>query len=471
MTTMLRRLLERSVTRRLMVALLLAYVLTWGVMVVISDFSLSAVGSGDFDKEMESVGGVAAQALEDRTRPAEAVLHGLALKIVADGARVGAEGGFEAFHVHDATGRLLLAGGSPLPALADDGREGFFQVGERPKLLHVYRRWAADRTRRIDVIQSATARTEMLRFGLSSPVTLAQLLVGFPLLLLPVWLAVRTGLRPLLRLSQDLAARPPGDLRPLDENQPYRELRPVVRELNETLARLQALLQRERAFLADAAHELRTPLAVIAAQCDTLKRSRDPAACALAAQRLERGLARAMRLVNQLLALARLESNVEHRRSGVDVADIVRDCLAMHADDAQARDIELSYAGPDSLPMESVEHALESVLHNLVGNAIRYGRPRGRVEVNLTAPGDRSGEYALEVSDDGPGIAPAERAHVFERFWRGAAAASNASGSGLGLAIVQAAARQLGARIDLAQGLKGGPAPQGLSVTLRWRSG
>jgi len=459
----LRGLLERSVTRRLVVALLLAYVLTWGAMVVISDFSLSAVGSGEFDKEMEGVGGVVAQALEDPARPAEAVLRGLALKIVADGARVGAEGGFEAFHVHDAAGRLLVEGGRPLPALSDDGRNGFFQVGEGSARLHVYRRWAADGTRRIDVVQSAGTRAAMLRYGLSSPVTVAQLLIGFPMLLLPTWLAVRTGLRPLLRLSRELAGRPPGDLRPMKEDQPYRELRPVVRELNETLARLQALLQRERAFLADAAHELRTPLAVIAAQCDTLKQSADAAACALAAQRLERGLARAMRLVNQLLALARLEADVEHRREPVDVADVVRDCLAMHADAAQARDIELAYAGPDRLPMVSVEHALESVLHNLIGNAIRYGRPGGQVEVRLRQQDD--GVCVLDVADDGPGIALEDRARMFERFRRGESSGS-LTGTGLGLAIVQAAARQLDARIEVAGGLGG----TGLRVSLHWEA-
>jgi two-component system sensor histidine kinase QseC len=113
------------------------------------------------------------------------------------------------------------------------------------------------------------------------------------------------------------------------------------------------------------------------------------------------------------------------------------------------------------------------VLHNLVGNAIRYGRPDGRVEVSLAVPDDGSDECVLEVSDDGPGIAPAERALVFERFRRGAAAASpsSASGSGLGLAIVQAAARQLGARIELGDGLRDGPARHGLAVTLRWRAG
>lgn len=468
------RLTSPSITRRLLLALLVAYMLAWGTMLVLAHISMVATGSGEFDKEMRSVGEVVEQVLADPTLPAGTALHGAALKIAADGQRVGADGGYLGFQVHDATGRLIERGGSEAAPLADDGREGFFVVGDGPAAQHVYRRWTADHTRRIDVQQSVAARDQVLGAGLSSAVTVAQLLIGFPVLLLPVWLAVRTGLRPLLSLSQDLAMRSPADLQPVRVAQPYRELRPVVDELNGTLARLQTLLQRERAFLADAAHELRTPLAVIAAQCDTLKRSRDDAERDAAAQRLERGVARSMRLVNQLLALARLEAGVEQRLERVDLADVARDCLALHADEAQARGIELGYAGPDSLPVHSPGHAVETVLHNLVGNAIRYGRPDGHVEVRLTAPEGRDGECVLEVSDDGPGIAPAERAQVFERFRRGAAAASasNASGSGLGLAIVQAAARQLGARIELGDGLHDDTqheaAPRGLSVTLRW---
>lgn len=471
---MMGRLTTPSITRRLLLALLVAYVLAWGTMLVLAHISMVATGSGEFDKEMRSVGEVVEQVLADATLPTDAALHGAALKIAADGQRVGAEGGYLGFQVHDAAGRLVARGGSEAAPLADDGRQGFFVVGEGPDAQHVYRRWTADHARRIDVQQSVAARDQVLGAGLSSAVTVAQLLIGFPVLLLPVWFAVRTGLRPLLGLSQDLAARSPADLQPVRVAQPYRELRPVVDELNGTLARLQALLQRERAFLADAAHELRTPLAVIAAQCDTLKRSRDAAERDAATQRLERGVARSMRLVNQLLALARLEAGVEQRLERIDLADVARDCLALHADEAQARGIELGYAGPDSLPVHSPGHAVETVLHNLVGNAIRYGRPDGRVEVSLAMPADGSGECVLEVSDDGPGIAPAERGHVFERFRRGAAAtsASNGSGSGLGLAIVQAAARQLGARIELGDGLsddtQAGSSRHGLSVTLRW---
>jgi signal transduction histidine kinase len=458
-----------SITRRLMLALLLAYVLAWGAMLVLAHISMVATGSGEFDKDMRSVGEVVEQVLADAALPMDAALRGVALKIAADGQRVGAEAGYLGFRVYDAAGRLLARGGSEAAPLPDDGRSGFFVVGDGSDAQHVYRHWTADHARRIDVQQSVSARNQVLGAGLSSAVTVAQLLVGFPVLLLPVWLAVRTGLRPLLQLSQDLAARQPADLRPVVVPRTYRELRPVVDELNGTLARLQALLQRERAFLADAAHELRTPLAVIAAQADTLKRSRDADEREAAAQRLERGLARAMRLVNQLLALARLEAGVEHRMERIDLADVARDCLALHADEAQARQIELGYAGPDSLPLDSPGHALETVLHNLIGNAIRYGRTPGRVDVTLTRHDD--GDCVLDVSDDGPGIAPDDRAHVFERFRRGAASATAASGSGLGLAIVQAAARQLGAHIELKEGLRNDAGGHGLSVTLRWRAG
>jgi len=466
---MMRGLTTPSITRRLLLALLAAYVLALVMMLVLAHISMVATGSGEFDKEMRSVGEVVEQVVADAALPVDAALHGVALKIAADGQRVGAERGYLAFRVHDAAGRLLAQGGSDVPALADDGRLGFFVVGEGPQAQHVYRRWTADHARRIDVQQSVAARDQVLSAGLSSAVTVAQLLIGFPVLLLPVWLAVRTGLRPLLSLSQDLAARSPADLQPVRVEQPYRELRPVVDELNGTLARMQALLQHERAFLADAAHELRTPLAVIAAQCDTLKRSRDDHERDAAAQRLDRGLARSMRLVNQLLALARLEAGVEHRMERIDLADMARDCLAMHADEAQARGIELGYAGPDSLPIDSPGHAVETVLHNLVGNAIRYGHPQGRVEVSLAL--HDNGDCVLDVSDDGPGIAVIDRDHVFERFRRGSASATAASGSGLGLAIVQAAARQLGAHIALKDGLPNGAGGHGLSVTLRWRAG
>lgn len=293
----------------------------------------------------------------------------------------------------------------------------------------------------------------------SSEGLLQPLLVAFPLVLLPVWLAVHTGLRPLRQLSRELAQRQGGNLEPLAVTAPHAELAPVVRELNATLARLRALLQRERNFLADAAHELRTPLAVIGAQRDLLQHSDSAEERRAAAARLDVGIARAGRLVGQLLALARFDADLAHDSVALDLADIARDCLAAHAALAAERGIDLSYAGPDQLPSHGPLQVFESITDNLVGNAIRYGRAGGRVELRLSR---QDGCLRLEVRDDGPGIAPSLRDTLFERFVRGPD--TGASGSGLGLAVVRSAARRVGAQVEVGAGMGG----QGVSFSVQW---
>jgi len=364
--------------------------------------------------------------------------------------------------VTDARGGRVARGDEAPDVDADPAApDGFTDIGLDGRAHRLLRRWTPDRAYRVDVTQSIASREHTFDAVMFSGDGLRPLLVGVPLLLLPVWLAVHTGLRPLRRLSREIADRSPSDLRPLAVPAEYRELAPVVTELNATLARLQGLLDRERAFLADAAHELRTPLAVVSVQCDTLIQSRAPEDRDAAASCLRQGLARANRLVGQLLALARLEAGRPVAPAPVDVADVVRDTLAALAPAADVSGIELAYAGPDHHVLSCAPEALESVLDNLVGNAVRYGQPGGRVEVALSC--DPAGLH-LAVRDDGPGIAPTERARVFERFHRGEGA--RASGSGLGLAIVASAARRLGARIEVGDGLGG----RGVSIALRWHA-
>ena len=165
-------------------------------------------------------------------------------------------------------------------------------------------------------------------------------------------------------------------------------------------------------------------------------------------------------MVNQLLALARLEADLEDAPVATDVADVARDTLAAHASAARAQGIELSYVGPDSIVRHCPGQSVEAIIDNLVGNAVRYGRPGGHVEVRVGAI-DR-GPLHILVSDDGPGIPADDRALVFERFRRGADVA--ATGSGLGLAIVKSAARQCGASIELLPGLAG----KGIAFRLTW---
>jgi two-component system, OmpR family, sensor histidine kinase QseC len=171
---------------------------------------------------------------------------------------------------------------------------------------------------------------------------------------------------------------------------------------------------------------LRTPLALIGAQCDTLQHAQSGAAREEALQRLQAGLLRAGRLVNQLLALARLEADLEDSPVATDIADVARDCLAAHAATARAQAIELAYVGPDSLTRHCPGQAIEAIVDNLVGNAIRYGRTGGQVELRVLAL--EGGAVQVQVSDDGPGIAPGERAQLFERFRRGANVSVSAQG-------------------------------------------
>jgi two-component system sensor histidine kinase QseC len=229
----------------------------------------------------------------------------------------------------------------------------------------------------------------------------------------------------------------------------------VVNEINGTLHRLDDLLRREREFLADAAHELRTPLAVISAQADEVMSAKTPEARAEAERVLRTGLNRANRLVGQLLALARLEARAD-KGAPSDVSDVVRDVLASYAREAREKSIQLEYAGPDRLPMGCADLSLDTALGNLVANAVRYGRVGGRVVVRVVT--EPSGAFVMSVCDDGPGIPPQDRMRMFERFRRGNP--SGVSGSGLGLAIVASAVRLHDARLRVEDGIGG----QGICV-------
>jgi two-component system, OmpR family, sensor histidine kinase QseC len=443
----MRTLLDASIARRLAGALLLACALVWGAIYAMRQHSAFRSGSGSFDTEMLVISKAISLVLDrpPGTQPEEfvAALHGISATLTAEVKVVGSPEGFLAFQVHDAHGVLIGRGGYGPPAIqAPDDLGGFFESTFGDQRYRILRRWTAAQRFRVDATQSLTSRQQIFnavtfsRDGLVNPV-----LIGLPLLLFPVLFAVYSGLKPLRRLSNEMAARHPSDLRPLRTPYLYQELKPVVQELNGTMARLSAMLQREREFLADAAHELRTPLALISVQCDTLVGANELDERNAAARSLRSGVERSIRLVNQLLSLARLDTDLEDVLMPTDVAVVVRDCLAACAQEAKFRSTDVAYVGPDSLVTLCPGHAIESVVSNLVSNAIRYGQMGGLVEVR---------------------VARTSRERLFESFRRGSN--PGASGSGLGLAIVASAARQLNARIALAEGPKG----VGLSVCLSW---
>jgi len=277
-----------------------------------------------------------------------------------------------------------------------------------------------------------------------------ELLVAVPFLLVPVWLAVWLGLRPLHKLANSISNRDPDDLSPVQVTQRHAELTLLADAFNLQLAKVGRLIARERAFLQDAAHELRTPMAVVAVNAHAVANARSADERAAAEARLHSGLSRTSHLVEQLLALTRLDVGRPAEMALRDVVSIVRNDLAAAAPTALAKKIDLALEAPDCLDRPVELHALHSIVGNLVDNAIRYGRHGGRVIVALSASSEG---WTLSVADDGAGIPVADRGRMFERFYRGDH--DEPQGTGLGLAIVRAAAARLGGTVRITDGFDG----------------
>ncbi len=287
--------------------------------------------------------------------------------------------------------------------------------------------------------------------------TLKPFALLLPVLLIVIWLAVGQALQPLQRLTAQVQARRTEVLEPLPPTPLPEEVQPLVAALNDLLGRLKASLERERAFMADAAHELRTPLTALHLQMGMLARASDESERSAAMETLSAGVQRAIHLVEQLLALARQQPRADTPRVAVPLAELARSCVAELVPLADARRIDLGLANATEVSVRGDPEGLRTLLRNLVDNAVRYTGAGGRVDVSVESFGAGA---RLSVSDNGPGIAPADRERVFDRFYRPAGTAT--SGSGLGLAIVRTIAAAHGASVALADGADG----QGLKVTV-----
>jgi len=332
------------------------------------------------------------------------------------------------------------------PAIAFDiGQTGIGEQQIAGKAYWTYRqdgpRWS------LRMAEPALSRARLL--GFASWELGKQLLLAFPLMLLPLWLAVHTGLAPLRRFARRLhGLDPKHDLAPLGADLRYGELRPLGQAFDALLRRLRQRRARERAFVHEAAHELRTPLAVVAMQAHALVQADDAAARATAALALNQAIARSAHLSRQLLDLASLDDEQAAEPATLDLARFCAQRLAEQAAVARGLGIALALEAPEQLTARVDAMALHSVLQNLLDNALRHAGRGARIEVSLAATprGPR-----LAVADDGPGIAPADRPLVFERFWRGTG--HDVPGSGLGLAIVARAAERLGGQVTVGDGL------------------
>lgn len=303
--------------------------------------------------------------------------------------------------------------------------------------------------------------------------TIVPLLAVVPFLAALGWFGIARGLRPLERVATAVAKRSPRALEPIAETALPTEVRPLVHALNGLLGRLDRALGSQRAFIADAAHELRTPLTAVHLQAQLAERAQTDVERNRALAELRTGVARAAHLVEQLLTLAREEPGVSERPfAPVNLAELARHVVAECAPIAGARRVDLGLVQGDeaaAAPIVNGDAAgLRMLLANLVDNAVRYVPEGGQVDIAVRRDG---GEVVLEVRDDGPGIPVAERARVFDRFYRvPRPGAADAPGSGLGLAIARRVAERHDAAITLAPGIAG-PAGEGLTVTVRFATG
>ncbi len=299
--------------------------------------------------------------------------------------------------------------------------------------------------------------------------TMVPQFVTLPLAVLLVWLALVRGIKPLAQLEKRIRARKSDDMSPLDETVVPEEVAPLVSSINDLLSRLKISLTTQKRFLADAAHQLKTPLAGLRMQADLAQRETDADELKKSLKHIGRASVRATHTVNQLLALARAETTGRSlAKQRVDLVQVVSEVMADSVPRALEKQIDLGYDGPEAgelaTQLDGNPTLLKELVRNLLDNAINYTPESGQVTLRLMT--DRfSGVLVLMVEDSGPGIVESERELVFQPFYR--ALGTNVDGSGLGLAIVLEIAKQHGATIIIEDAGLPGHAP-GTRVTVRF---
>jgi two-component system OmpR family sensor kinase len=291
--------------------------------------------------------------------------------------------------------------------------------------------------------------------------TIAPFAVLIPALALLVAWIVGRAVRPVRSFADALRSRNPDDITPVPVTGLPDEVRPVAMSVNDLLSRLSHAVERERLFIAEAAHELRTPMTALSLQVQSLAATGITAEQHAVVQNLQSGVARASRLIEQLLAVAREESSGARERQPVQLDELMRQTVADFVPLAEAASIDLGIDQAAAVRVLGEEESLRTLLRNLLDNAIRYTPAGGRVDVCLSLEHGAAPEALLCVTDSGPGIPQAQRSRVFDRFHR--VPGTSVPGSGLGLSLVQSVARRHGGRASL----ESGPGGVGLRAVVR----
>lgn len=358
------------------------------------------------------------------------------------------------FRIRDRRGRTLYESSEEaLPESIGITNDGFADLelhGDRWRVLLLTDREAGlqiEMCQRYDVragLAAAVARNMML-----------PMVVSLPLLALLIWIATSRGIAPLERMADGFRRRRPDDLRPVRDDRMPAELVPLIGALNGLFDRLAQRFETERRFTADAAHELRTPLAGIRTQVQVAMAARDEAEREHALRQAVRAIDRTSHLTQQLLTLARVDRDAALDVHDVDLAQVVRAVAAELAPQAIDKEIALEVSASSPVVLSGNAALLATLVRNLIENAIRYCGRGDEVIVSV-------GPSLLRIVDTGPGIPEQERERVFDRFHR--VLGTSESGSGLGLSIVQRIAELHGATVVLTEGKEG----RGVRVEVRF---
>ncbi|QCP53474.1 two-component sensor histidine kinase [Trinickia violacea] len=342
----------------------------------------------------------------------------------------------------------------PIPLDAPDGMHTL-TIGGEPFRVLVKTMATGER---IAVAQETGFRDEIARDGAVR--TVMPFLILVPVLLLVTANLVRKMFRPIASLAADIDRRGERELHPVDAGHLPAEVRPFVVAINRLLGRIEQSMETQRRFVADAAHELRSPLTALSLQAERLAEADMSGEARDRLTVLRKGIERGRGLLDQLLTLARAQSTPERPSTAVSVQHVYRRVLEDLMALAEAKCIDIGVEGDNDALVLVNEVDLIAVVRNLVDNAIRYTPERGRIDLSVTA---RDRRAVLEIKDSGPGIPAAERERVFDPFYR--ALGSGEVGSGLGLSIVKTIADRLGADVRL--GYADEPSQAGLHVTVR----
>jgi two-component system sensor histidine kinase TctE len=362
-----------------------------------------------------------------------------------------------------AEGEAFMTGYDDLPRPPDapTGRMIFYDAqyrGERVRIVALFTAMPANPP--VTVV-TQVAETLGGRIGLIQTILIHAL--GQQLLLLlagaaMVWLGVTRGLAPLREISAEVARRTATDLAPLPPHHGPEELSPLIDAVDQLMGRVRDAIALQRRFIADASHQLRTPLAVLRTQAESALREQEPEAMRHALARLRDHSQATSRLASQLLSLARAEPAADLRAELIDLAALARETCATLVPDALSHGADLGFENGGAAPVLAQPVLVRELLANLIDNAVRYA-PGATITVGVRQEG---GEIVLSVEDDGPGIPPDERGRVFDRFYR--VRGTPGDGAGLGLAIVREIAERYGGSVSLVAGDGG----KGVRVEVRF---